>query len=175
MSRYRKNPSLYQAQCAFYDSLEARWRKLREFGPADGSGPHITMYGNPYLKVPFAARRPAQPPPAPPVVPDLVPGTFSGFFERFAFLYEIYGFQAAAGQVYEMGLRYMDEPFEGTRPLAVGLIRTALARRDGTLALAVCDEMKNRSTSRSEADFWRSLRVQVVAAAGGDTLQTRMP
>lgn len=165
LSRYRKNPSLYKAQCSFYDSLAARWRTLREFGPADGSGPRITVYGNPRLKVPFAARRPALPPPAPPVVADLVPGTFSGFFERFGFLYESYGFQSAAGRVYEMGLRYPDQPAEGRRPLALGLIRTALARGDGTLALAVCEEMGRQSASRTEASFWSSLRAQVLAAA----------
>jgi 4-amino-4-deoxy-L-arabinose transferase-like glycosyltransferase len=173
--RYRKDPRLYSAQCAFYDSLEAHWNKLREFGPADGSGPRITVYGNPHVQVPFAARRPAMPPPAPPVVPDLVPGCFAGYFERFGFLYEIYGYNAAAGLVYEMGLRYPDQPADIVRHLALGLIRTALARRDGALALAVCDEMTRRSQSKSETQYWRSVRPQLVTAVRGDTLRVRTP
>jgi hypothetical protein len=164
VSRYRKNPGLYAAQCSFYDSLDAHWNKLREFGPQDGSGPRITIYGNPRVKTPFSARRPAQPPAAPPIIDDLVPGTFSGFFERFGFLYEIYDFQAAAGQVYAMGLRYPDQPAEGRRPLALGLVRTALARGDGALALTIAEEMQGRSTSRSEANFWKSLHDEVVGA-----------
>jgi hypothetical protein len=122
-SRYRKNPGQFRKQCAFYDSLAARWECRREFGPADGSGPRITIYSNPHLRVPFAERRPALPPPAPPVVRDLVPGTFSSFFERFGFLYESYGFQEAAGEVYRFGLAYPDQPPEGRGPLGRGLIR----------------------------------------------------
>lgn len=164
-SRYRKNPGQFRKQCAFYDSLAARWECRREFGPADGSGPRITIYSNPHLRVPFAERRPALPPPAPPVVRDLVPGTFSSFFERFGFLYESYGFQEAAGEVYRFGLAYPDQPPEGRGPLGRGLIRTALARGDIALALAACEEMVQRSTTRDEAAYWGSLYDQVRQAA----------
>jgi hypothetical protein len=159
-SRYRLKPESFPAQNAFYDSLEVQWNKVREFGPQDGSGPRLTLYANPRVTPPFSKRR-LGPPPPPPVVPDLIPGSFSMNFERLAYLYESYGFDATAAQIYQMGLRYPDQPFEGRRPLGVGAVRTSLKAKRSAQALAILEALVRSSGEPREAEYWRSVRAQL--------------
>ena len=116
-SRYRKNPQLFAAQLAFYADLDKRYEKLREFGPADGSGPRITIYHNPRLTVPFATRTAVPPLPPPPVIKDLLPGSIGGYFDRMGYNFEAYGFYASGLTTYGLGLRYTDQPEEIRRSL----------------------------------------------------------
>ena len=162
-SRYRKNPQLYAPQVAFYDSLEARWTKRKEFGPDDGSGPRIAIYTNPRQELPFAQRPAMLPPPPLRLAPDLLPGSFTAYFERLGFDYEGYGFHDAAVAVYVMGLRYRDQPADARRALFLGAIRNSLrAGRDGQ-ALALISEAQ-RELPHEEA-LWRRVRDQITARA----------
>jgi hypothetical protein len=172
-SRYRKNPTLFRPQVAFYDSLESGWRKAREFGPADGSGPRISIYVNPRQTTAFAQRRSVAVPPAPPVVPDLLPGSFAGWFERLGYIYEAYGFGEAAAQIYQQGLRYPDQPAESRRSLGLGAIRGSIAARRGAQALAILDQLERLSPSPSETAYWRAVRTQITAPARPDTAAAR--
>src|SRR5262249_11405068 len=126
-SRYRQNRTLYAAQNAFYDTLAAKWKRLREFGPQDGSGPRITIWGNPHGMKPFANRDSLTMPPLPQVTEDRLPGSFSAYFERYGYVLEAYGFCDAAVQMYLAGLRYKEEPEESLRPLVTGAIRSSMA------------------------------------------------
>jgi hypothetical protein len=171
-SRYKKDPQLYAAQAAFYDTLETRWIKRREFGPQDGSGPRVTIWGNPHGLPPFAARRELALPPPPPVVPDLLPGTFAGYFDRLAFNYEGYGFYDHAAAVYGMGLRYPDQPPVLRRSLFMGAIRNSLSAGRTQQALAIVAEGE-RSLPR-EAAAWSRIRTQIASrAARADTSVVR--
>ena len=163
-SRYRQKPETFEAQNAFYDSLEARWTKVRELGPEDGSGPRLALYANPRVTPPFSKRQ-AAPLPLPPVVPDLIPGSFSMSFERLAFLYEAYGFNAVASVIYQMGLRYPDQPFEGRRSLGVGAVRTSLKAKRNTQALAILDALQEAALDPNEAAYWRKVRSQITTPA----------
>jgi 4-amino-4-deoxy-L-arabinose transferase-like glycosyltransferase len=167
-SRYRKNPSQFAAQCAFYDSLAARWTALREFGPADGHGPRITLWGNPRQPAPFAQRRDVTVPPAPPVVRDLLPGSFAGFFERLAYHYEAYGFSAQAAEVYLQGVRYRDQPYDAQRSLLLGAVRTSIAAGRRDQALGILDQVLRALAGRPEAKSWADLRAKVAAGAVKD-------
>lgn len=167
-SRYRKNPSQFRAQCAFYDSLAARWTALREFGPSDGHGPRITLWGNPRQPAPFAQRRDVPAPPAPPVVRDLLPGSFAGFFERLAYDYEAYGFHAQAAEVYLQGVRYRDQPYEAQRALLVGAVRASIAAGRRDQALSIVDQVLRALAGRPEAQSWTELRAKIATGAAKD-------
>jgi hypothetical protein len=160
-SRYRKDATLYAPQVAFYDSLAARWTKVKEFGPQDGSGPRIAIYRNPAHATPFSQRRPQAPPPPLRVAPDLLPGSFSAFFERLGFDYEGYGYNDAAVAVYRMGLRYADQPPDARRGLFMGAIRNSLAAGRVEHALAIIADAER--TLPRDAGTWRRIRDQIDA------------
>jgi uncharacterized membrane protein YjjB (DUF3815 family) len=167
-SRYRKNPTLFQAQNAFYDSLALRWTKAKEFGPEDGSGPHIVIYRNPHGLEPFGVRKSTLFPPMPAVVPDQLPGAFSAFFERQGFLFESYGYQDGATALYLHGLRYADQPREAVRPLVLGAIRTSLAAGRNAQAMAILQQAEQQQVG-GPAAYWRQLRSAFTAAPRDST------
>ncbi len=168
VSRYRKNPALFQAQNAFYDSLALRWTKAKEFGPEDGSGPRIVIYRNPHGLEPFGKRRSTAFPPMPAIVPDALPGAFSAFFDRQGFLFESFGYQDGATALYLHGLRYDDQPPEAVRPLVLGAIRTSLAAGRQQQALAILEQAEKQQVG-GPAAYWRQLRAQFTAAAPRDS------
>jgi len=174
-SRYRANPTLFRAQNAFYDTLETRWTRLREFGPADGGGPRLTVYGNPRQKVPFQRRGVVAIPPAPPVVADRLPGAFARFFARFASVYESYGYHEAAAALFQMGLRHRDQPQDARQGLGLGAVRSLLAAGRPRQALAMLDELERDAGGADELAYWRGLQAQVAAAAHGDSLDAGDP
>ncbi|HLF22850.1 MAG TPA: hypothetical protein VI565_02935, partial [Burkholderiales bacterium] len=55
-SRYRRDPSLFAAQLTFYDDLEQRFEKVKEFAPARAEGLRLAIYRQPSRDVPFAFR-----------------------------------------------------------------------------------------------------------------------
>jgi 4-amino-4-deoxy-L-arabinose transferase-like glycosyltransferase len=161
-SRYRREPQRYAAQLGFYSAVESSWKKVREFGPQDGSGPRITIYRHPQERPPFS-KRGAPPPPAPPVVPDLLPGSIGGFFERLGFNYEAYGFHAAALEIFSMGLRYQDQPADIARSLRLGAVRNAVRLGQAGRVLALIDEGEKRAAGPAGAEYWRKLRAQLLS------------
>jgi hypothetical protein len=105
-------------------------------------------------------------------VPDLLPGSFSGYFERLGFNYEYYGYKAAAAQIYQMGLRYPDQPSELRRSLGLGALRASLAAGRGDQMLAILDQLEQRAAGPNEAAYWRNLRMQLLAPSRRDTTAT---
>jgi len=61
-SRYVKEPGTFSQHVAFYDSLDAEFKMLAEFGATSGSGPIIVVYGNPKQTKPFSQRERAADP-----------------------------------------------------------------------------------------------------------------
>ncbi len=160
-SRYRKEPQRYAAHNRFYDDLQRTWTQVREWGPADGSGPRITIFRNPHLAGTFAQRPNPSGGRLPRIVRDQLPGSAAGYYERLAFVYEAYGFDRAASDVFRHGLLQRDQPFEVRQSLLNGALRCLLRAGYGNEALAVLDETERQPTSPAEAAYAARLRVQL--------------
>jgi 4-amino-4-deoxy-L-arabinose transferase-like glycosyltransferase len=164
-SRYRKDPQRYAAQVRFYDEVAAGWELAREFGPADGGGPRLTIYRHPLRRPPFAQRG-APPPPPPDLRPDLLPGAIGGFFQRLGFNYEAYGFHTAALEVYAMGLRWRDQPEDVLRNLRLSAVRNAVKLNQPQRVLALIDAGEKQAAAPATAEYWRNLRAQLLTGPG---------
>ena len=161
-SRYRKDPQRYPQHLQFYEALERTWTKVQEFDPAKGSGPRITIYRNPRFTVPFVERPDSTGGRLPRITRDMLPGSASGFYERLGFVYEAYGFDRPASEIYQYGLQQREQPFEMRAPLLNGALRCLLRAGYGTTALALLDETERQPTSPAELEYVKRLRQQLV-------------
>jgi len=173
-SRYRKEPQRYAAHNRFYDDLQRTWRLEREWGPADGSGPRLAVFRNPrFAEVPFAERPNPSGGRLPRITRDLMPGSAAGYYERLAFVYEAYGFERAAADIYRHGLLQRDQPFELRKNLLIGALRCLIRAGYGTEALAVLEDAERQPTSPAEASYATRLRQQLTTpAAPSDSVAT---
>jgi hypothetical protein len=147
----------------FYEELERAWTKVREFDPAGATGPRITVYKNPRITTPFAQRQHPAGGRLPQIARDLLPGSAAGYYERLGFVYEAYGFDRAASDVYRHGLLQREQPFEMRKSLVNGALRCLLRGGYGTDALALLDEVERAPTSPTEATYVKQLRQQITA------------
>jgi 4-amino-4-deoxy-L-arabinose transferase-like glycosyltransferase len=174
-SRYRKEPERYKQQLAFYDSLETRYTKVKEFGPADGNGPRITIYRDPHHTVPFSQRKTVPLPRADVGPKELYPGTASAFYQRLGANYEVYGFFDAAALAYSLGLGYPAGYPSLPRDLRLGVIRCLLSTGRTQQALAVVDGYVAQAKTRADAVYFRQLRQQLTSPAPADTAKKKQP
>jgi hypothetical protein len=62
-SRYRSNPDQFATQISFYNALEQRFERVRDFTPARPGGLRLTAYRPLSKTLPFASRAAVAPPP----------------------------------------------------------------------------------------------------------------
>ncbi len=105
-ARYLKEPDRFRPQIAFYDSLEKRFDKVKEFPSRGGTGPMVKIYKNPRQNVPFARRRTVSGPL--PVEPSAEPISRAEefFYENLGLNYETYAYFPEALASYELAFRY---------------------------------------------------------------------
>ncbi|HKQ57324.1 MAG TPA: hypothetical protein VJY35_05615, partial [Candidatus Eisenbacteria bacterium] len=160
--RYRREPSRFAAQLAFYDTLAASWEVWKEFPANGGAGPWITVYRNPSQATPFSQRRPDPGPP-----PMLPPGPATGgeayYYYNVGLNYELFGFLAAALRPFLAGAGlYASDP----EP-AVGCVERAagILARAGQVADAgrLITEAESQFTRPADAQRLRALRARIGA------------
>lgn len=99
-SRYAADPTRFPRQNAFYDSLESRFRRVREI--PGGPGPRIRIYVSPVDRPPFAKRPSVEGPAA---EQGDGGGLKPGFHFDVGFAYETGGFFPEALTAYALGLK----------------------------------------------------------------------
>ena len=108
-SRYRREPERFRSQLEFYETLEARCRKLAEFSVPDGRKPTITIYEVAGRQAPFARRRYLRGPY--PLKTSSQTSTETLFYNNLGINYESFGFLVEAISCYDLALA-----FETSRP-----------------------------------------------------------
>lgn len=127
--RYRRDPERFPAQAGFYETLEARTRKVAEFVPGPSGGPTLTIYQLPQVG-PFGRRKEIAGPR--PLSPDRrrPPQGEAAFFKNLGLNYETFGFVDAAVASYQRALSanaFARDTLEG---IAAGTARCLLSRGD---------------------------------------------
>ncbi len=133
-SRYLAEPTRFQRQVAFYDSLETRFERLRSFHPHGGPSPILTIYRNPEHKIPFAGRGEEDEPPLLHHPPETATGLEELFCYNLGLNYEMFGYARQALKCYENGFRYPIRRNKIFQRLVLGKARclVLLGRREET-------------------------------------------
>ena len=156
-ARYRRDPTRFARQVAFYDSLEAQWPKVRDFVSAAGGG-RMTLYQNPAQNVPFAARGEAADPPRLRHQREMVSGSESRFFYELGTNYEAFGHLRQAVASYR---RVFEQPVIGSEvfpraAFAATGVYMDLGRPDA--ALAFLDAIEARADTEERRQRLRTMR-----------------
>jgi 4-amino-4-deoxy-L-arabinose transferase-like glycosyltransferase len=160
--RYRTDPRLFRPQLAFYEELEKRFVKQREFA-SKGAGTNITIYRNPTQVRNFAARRSSVEP-----VPQLTArggptGAEPFFYYNLGLNYDAFGLPGQAMESYYRGLQYPS--VDHLTPVRTALRLARLLARQGNSAAgaAVLEAQAARSEAPDDAAQLRAAREQILA------------
>jgi hypothetical protein len=169
--RYRNEPQRFAQPCAFYDSLDRRFVRQARFEPLGSSGSALTIYTNPSITTPFAAR-----PVGPAAVPAPTGGTRNpavGFFHfNQGVNDECFGFPDQAVESYRLALRQGDVSPEDAA-LTRARIGHCLLARGPQAAIAYLDTAAVAAPDPLERETLGSLRTALQerpAAFAGDAL-----
>jgi hypothetical protein len=135
-SRYLREPSRFDGQIAFYESLEESYLKVFEITSANRTGPSIEIFRNPLRRLPFAGRGAVAGVPLVPAKRDRR-AFEADFYGKMGFNYEFYShFEGALG-CYTAGLSYQMTSFALMKSLVLGAVRclSALGRQEEIPAL----------------------------------------
>lgn len=164
-SRYEKEPHRFPRQMAFYESLDARFRKAATFRSPDGDGPTLVLYQPSRPEPPFLRRSTLHPPPP---LRDVTTwtGREAPFYQTMGLNYETYHRYAPAVTCYEEGLAC---PLpEGIFPqLVLGKTRCLLKLGQGAAALRFLSQAESDAHNPSEQAYLRNLRRIVQSGGGG--------
>jgi hypothetical protein len=161
--RYREDRARFKRQLAFYDSLDQRFVKEREFRSRSGAGSDVVVYRNPHRDRPFSRRVPGPVPDLETLDPAPPSGGEQPFYYHLGLGYEAFGFVSHAVECYQRGLGY---------PAAAGGLYVSLAERAGRCmarqgrkaeALAYLTQIESRAPSRDEAAEVRRVRERIAA------------
>lgn len=163
--RYRAAPARFGPQLAFYDSLEAGWRRLQVFRPGGGPGPELVIYGNPRAAVPFGTRRDLGPA-GPFAEAGSLTGAEGAYYTQLGLNYEVFGHREQAKQCYVRALEQgRDDP--ANHVLAATWLSLMLwrdNRRDA--AIRVLTAAERDATDAREVEQLGALRASLESGAG---------
>ncbi len=168
--RYRLAPARFGPQLAFYDSLEAGWRKLQVLRPGRGPGPELVIYGNPRALPPFAARRDLGP--AEPVaVAGALTGAEGAYYTQLALNYEVFGHREQAKQCYLRALEDgRDDP--ANYVLAATWLSILMWREQGRdAAIRVLATAERNATDPREVTQLAALRASLESAVASTPVE----
>jgi hypothetical protein len=170
-SRYVENRSRFPKQSAFYDSLEASYRKIQEFEPGDGGGPHLILYARPRAGGFFAYRK-AVAGPASLSRARAIPATDEAyFFYQWAMNYEVFGFVDPALRAYAMAEQSIAQRPSLARNVALGIARCLSA--SGNRAAAIESLQRARSKMKTDSDRRALLDFERILADSSPTANAR--
>src|SRR5690349_7560715 len=89
--RYREDPVRFAPQLAFYDTLAARFEKVKEFPAGGESDGDITLFRNPAHTTPFGALADAAQPDSELLRVKMVTGGDAFYYYNLGINYEAYG------------------------------------------------------------------------------------
>ena len=164
-SRYRKDPALFAPMLAFYDSLASRWTLAKELGPADGTGPRLSIYKNPRFDVVFARRGQVASPAALPPLREAVPRMVGPSYQRLGINLEMFGYSEAAAQAYLLASNYPEYQPNFRIDVITSALRCYLNAGRGAEVFAVLDQADLKAKTPQEREYWRELRRQLLSAA----------
>ncbi len=164
-SRYRKDPALFAPMLSFYDSLAARWTLAKEFGPADGTGPRLSIYKNPRFAVVFARRGHIPSPAALPPLPEPVPRVVGPCYQREGVNLETFGYFEEAAQAFLMASDYAEARPNFRIAVITSALRCYLRAGRSAQVFSVLDLAERGAKTSEEREYWRELRRQVQSAA----------
>jgi 4-amino-4-deoxy-L-arabinose transferase-like glycosyltransferase len=167
-SRYRKDPVKFRQQVGFYDELDRRYTLVREFGPADGTGPTLKIYRNPRQTQPFAARGTVPSPVGQPRIKEYLPGTVGMHYYRLALNFETFKYYVPAAETYLLSWSSPEGEVSFRRDSAVSAIRCLLLAKHPTEAMQVLEQVARVARSPAEVQFWQNLREQLLAGAASN-------
>jgi 4-amino-4-deoxy-L-arabinose transferase-like glycosyltransferase len=146
-SRYGREPARFTRQIAFYDTLDAGFSKLREFGAGDRRGPTIAVYKRHERGVPFAFRKAVAGPR--PLKPSRPLGTEPLFFKNLGVNYEAFKFYEEAIVCYDLAFMYeMARPTWYTE-IILGKTRCLMALGRADEAVSFLHAAAERAPSRT--------------------------
>jgi hypothetical protein len=131
-SRYLRDPARFPQHAAFYADLEARFRRIQEFGHDAAGNPDLVLYANPSAGKPFALRDVPMGPMALARKENAPPAEEAYFYFVWGLNYETFGFMKEALDAYRLAQTYP--------PSREGLSKTLDAAVERCLAALPADE-----------------------------------
>jgi hypothetical protein len=171
--RYRREPTRFPRQLAFYRHLEENLTPVHAVPAVGSSGespgrPAMTVWFNPAQRRPFGWREEVDAPPEMRVPPGERSGSESEFLIELALNYETMGFVAAAREIYGNASRYPRRPGRQLeRKLVTGLSRCLLAEGDTTAAIRTLETAARQAREPGDREVF--LEESRAIRSGGGT------
>jgi 4-amino-4-deoxy-L-arabinose transferase-like glycosyltransferase len=162
-SRYLMEPKRFHLQVAFYENLERRFEKVREFLPGDGTGPAIAIYKNQKQRIPFAKRGSVEGPGAVEPAGEKITRGEEYFYDNLGLIYEMYGYFNQALESYELAFHYHITQASVYRSLILGRIRCLLALGRSQEAVALLEIAGKHTPSQKDRIEFLQLRREILS------------
>jgi hypothetical protein len=156
--RYRSDRARFATQLAFYDTLDRRFERVKEFPTGGETDPDIVLYRNPAHVEPFGSRADVPPPDTTLVHVKEITGGEAFYYYNLGMNYEAFGHnnQAFSAYLYAMRFPPVDERCHTQSARRIALI---LARRgEAASAEGFLEDVQKNPVDPGEYDELEQLR-----------------
>jgi 4-amino-4-deoxy-L-arabinose transferase-like glycosyltransferase len=156
--RYEREPQKYPNIIEFYKELDDTWERVKSFEHLDMVGPDIRIYKNPQQDTVLANRGMVRAPFSLPRIQDPGTGLVAPHLQRFGAILEVFGYQEAAAEAFELALTYPPISEELTQALVVRALRARMRAGQRDRALSLLDAALATAPSEQQRNVYQTLK-----------------